>query len=440
MPAFERCDFGRILVVPRIVLFSTVLLCTTIGSSAQTDKLDDYLKAEIAKGRIPGLSAAVLRDGKLLTARSYGSANVEFSIPVSGDTLHQLASATKLFTGTAIMMLAEEGRLSLEDPAVKLLPELPAAWSNVSVQHLLSHTSGIPDWFEPSAGPQGNPLDLQATRDEIMKKISAKPVEFRPGEKWSYNQAGPVLLGMIIEKISGRTFEDFLDQRIFKPLAMTATRFGNSRDVIKNLNPTWYMWENNALRRFDLDYPKWSYPGAGLNTTISDLAKWDAALYTETLVKRSTLERMWTRTRLNSGETADYGLGWVVFDLEGHKAVGHGGGRNNWIVHFVDSKLTIIVLSNLFRADALSLGQRYFCALSSTATTSAVTGALAMGKSLVSASHRRASPVTAADGEARGVLLAGTNPDRRGSPRILRHRRARPSAVSERSCPRVARV
>jgi CubicO group peptidase (beta-lactamase class C family) len=342
-------------MVPRIVLLSALLLCATIGTSAQTDRLDDYLKAEIAKGRIPGLSAAVLRDGKLLTAKSYGLANVEFSIPVSRDTLHQLASATKLFTGTATMMLVEEGKLSLEDRVVKLLPELPAAWSTVTIQHLLSHTSGIPDWFEASAGPQGNRLDLQATRDEIIKKISGKPVEFQPGEKWSYNQAGPVLLGMVIEKISGGTFEDFLDQRIFKPLAMTTTRFGNSRDVIKNLNPMWYMWENNALRRFDLDYPKWSYPGAGLNTTISDLAKWDAALYTEKLVKRSTLERMWTHTRLNSGETADYGLGWSVFDLEGHKAVGHGGGRNNWIVHFVDSKFTIIVLSNLFRADALSL-------------------------------------------------------------------------------------
>jgi D-alanyl-D-alanine carboxypeptidase len=340
--------------VPRIILLSTLLLCTTIGTSAQTDKLDEYLKAEIAKGRIPGLSAAVLRDGKVLTARSYGLANVEFAIPMSRETLHQLASATKMFTGTAIMMLVEEEKLSLEDPVVRLLPELPAAWSNVTVQHLLTHTSGVPDWFEANAGPRGNPLDAQATRDEIIKKISGKPVEFQPGEKWSYNQAGAVLLGMVIEKISGRTFEDFLEQRIFKPLTMTATRFGNSRDVIKNLNPTWYMWENDALRRFDLDYPKWSYPGAGLNTTISDLAKWDAALYTEKLVKRSTLERMWTRTRLNSGELADYGLGWVVFDLEGRKAVGHGGGRNNWIVHFVDSKLTIIVLSNLFRADALS--------------------------------------------------------------------------------------
>jgi D-alanyl-D-alanine carboxypeptidase len=341
-------------VVPNRLL-PVVLLCSIIASSAQTEKLDDYLRAEMAKGRIPGLSAAVLRDGKLLTARSYGLANVEFSIAVSGDTLHQLASATKLFTGTAIMMLVEEGKLSLEDQVIKPLPELPAAWSNVTVQHLLSHTSGIPDWFEASVGPQGNRLDLRATRDEIIKKISGKPVEFQPGEKWSYNQAGPVLLGMIKKIISGGTFENFLDQRVFKPLAMTTTRFGNSRDVIKNLNPTWYMWENNVLRRFDLDYPSWSYPGAGLNTTISDLAKWDAALYTEKLIKRSTLERMWARTRLNNGQAADYGLGWAVFDLEGRKAVGHGGGRNNWVVHFVDSKLTIIVLSNLFRADALSL-------------------------------------------------------------------------------------
>lgn len=342
-------------MIPKPFLLPLVLLSSTIATSAQTDKIDDYLKAEMAKWRIPGLSVAVLRDGKLLTARSYGLANVEFSIPMSRETLHQLASATKMFTGTAVMMLVEDERLSLEDPVVRLLPELPAAWSNVTVQHLLTHTSGVPDWFEANAGPRGNPLDAQATRDEIIKKISGKPVEFQPGEKWSYNQTDAVLLGMVIEKISGRTFEDFLEQRIFKPLAMTATRFGNSRDVIKNLNPTWYMWENNALRRFDLDYPKWSYPGAGLNTTISDLAKWDAALYSEKLVRRSTLERMWARTRLNSGQPADYGLGWAVFDLDGQKAVGHGGGRNNWIVHFVDRKLTIIVLSNLFRADALSL-------------------------------------------------------------------------------------
>jgi CubicO group peptidase (beta-lactamase class C family) len=337
------------------LLLPLVFLCGTMATSAQPDKIDDYLKAETAKGRIPGLSVAVLRNGKLLTARSYGLANVEFSVPVTGDTVHQLASATKIFTGTAIMMLVEEGKLSLEDSVVKLLPELPAAWSNVNVQHLLTHTSGVPDWFEAAVGPRGNPLDAQATRDEIIKKISAMPVEFQPGEKWSYNQTGAVLLGMIIEKITGGPFENFFDQRIFKPLAMTTTRFGNSRDVIKNLNPTWYVWENNVLRRFDLDYPRWSYPGAGLTTTISDLAKWDPALYTEKLVKRSTLERLWARARLNSGQTADYGLGWTVFDVEGHKAVGHGGGRNNWIAHFVDSKLTVIVLSNLFRADAFSL-------------------------------------------------------------------------------------
>jgi len=339
----------------KTLFLSLVLLCGTMTTSAQTDKIDEYFKAEMTKSRIPGLSVAVLRNGKVLTARGYGLANVEFSVPVTGDTVHQLASATKIFTGTAIMMLVEEGKLSLDDPVVKLLPQLPAAWGNVTVQHLLTHTSGIPDWFEASAGPRGNILDSQATRDEIIKKISAKPVEFQPGDKWSYNQSGPVLLGMIVEKVAGRSFEDFLDQRVFKPLAMTTTRFGNSSDVIKNLNPTWYMWENNALRRFDLDYPRWSYPGAGLNTTISDLAKWDAALYTEKLVKRATLERMWARTRLNGGQPADYGLGWTVFDVDGQKAVGHGGGRNNWIVHFVDSKLTIIVLSNLFRADALSL-------------------------------------------------------------------------------------
>jgi D-alanyl-D-alanine carboxypeptidase len=332
-----------------------LILCSTIAVSAQADKLDQFVNAEMAKNRIPGASIAVLREGKLLTARAYGLANVEFAVSVSGDTVHQLASATKPFTATAVMLLVEQGKLSLDDTVVKLLPELPAAWSKVTVRHLLTLTSGLPDWFDASAGPRGNLSDSQANREEILKKISGRPLEYQPGEKWSYNQTGPVLLGMIIEKVSGTTFENFLGERLFTPLGMTATRFGNSRDVINNLNPTWYMWEKDALRRFDLDYPRWSFPGAGLNTTISDLAKWDAALQAGRIVKRSTVEQMWTPARLNSGRTAEYGLGWYVLDLDGRKAVGHGGGRNNWIVHFVDSKVTIIVLSNLFRADALSL-------------------------------------------------------------------------------------
>src|SRR5262249_42769704 len=154
------------------------------------------------------------------------------------------------------------------------------------------------------------------------------------GEKWAYNQTGYVLLGMIIEKVTGKAYPQFVEESMLKPLGMTATRFGGDRDVIKNLNPAWYTWENGTLGRTGgISYPTWAYSAAGLNSTVRDLAKFDAALSAEKLLKKASLEQMWAPAKLNSGAKAGgkvlgYGLGWAILDYQGHKAVGHGGGTN----------------------------------------------------------------------------------------------------------------
>jgi CubicO group peptidase (beta-lactamase class C family) len=252
-----------------------------------------------------------------------------------------------------MMMLVQEGMIALDDCVSTYLPDLPAAWSDVTLRQLLSHTSGLPHYD----GITASSPDRSYSRDSILEEVSKLPIEFSPGEKWAYNPFGYVLLGMVIEKVTGKTYPLYVEERILKPLGMTATRFGNDLDVIRNLNPAWYAWQNNTLgRTAGLAYAPWVYTGAGLNSTVLDLVKFDAALYTEKLLKESIKEQMWTPVKLNSEikneKASGYALGWIVLNHRGHKYVGHGGGMNNWILRFVDDKLTVIVLCNLLGFDS----------------------------------------------------------------------------------------
>jgi D-alanyl-D-alanine carboxypeptidase len=255
------------------------------------------------------------------------------------------------------MMLVEAGDLSLDDSVGSILPNLPAAWTDVTVRHLLSYTSGIPDCLHlpPSSA------DRPDTLEEIVQKVAVLPMASQPGEKWSYHQTSHVLLGMIIETMSGKPYAEFVRERIFEPLEMTATRFRDcssamlgkvfSADTIPN-RATVYAREGDTLRSVEIYFPPSAYMSAGLYSSVADLARFDAALYTEKLLKKSSLEAMWAPTRLNSGKTAGYGLGWSLGTYRGHRTVGHSGGAA--VAHFtrfLDDKLTIILLTNLGSGD-----------------------------------------------------------------------------------------
>jgi D-alanyl-D-alanine carboxypeptidase len=330
-----------------------LLFCALAPSRA--NKVEDFIRAEMQKLHIPGLSIAVVRDGKVVLATGYGLANVEFSVPATKETMYQLLSVTKMFTGTAIMMLIEEGKLSLDDPVTKLLPDLPATWSAVTVRHCLSHTSGLKDFLElPEWERVVDDRSVQDAHspDEIVPRVSQCPLEFRPGESWSYNHTGYFLLGRIIERASGKPYAGFLDERIFRPLGMTATRFGDYSAVMKNRAGR-YLWKDNTLSNLAYFIPTWIYTGGGLNSTVLDLAKWDAAFDTERLLKKSSLQKMWTPFQLHSGRTAGYGLGWYVGEYSGHGWVGHSGGAGlSNLIRFVDDKLTVILLTNLDSGDS----------------------------------------------------------------------------------------
>lgn len=323
-----------------------LLLCLTFVTAA-ADTVDEYIQKQMAALHIPGVAVAVVKDGKPVLAKGYGMANVEWGVPVTENTVYQLASVSKQFTATGIMMLVEEGKLSLDDKLPKFFDKLPAAWGNVTVRQLLNHTSGIKSYT--SLPSFEKTLRQDFTKEEIIKMAADAPVDFAPGEKWLYNNTGFYLLGMMIEKVSGKEYGTFLNERIFQPLGMTSTRLNDLHEVIK-LRATGYAWEGGKLRNGEYVSPTQPFSAGALISTVTDLAKWDAALYTEKLLKRASLEQMWTPEKLNDGKPLTYGYGWGVDVYRTRKRVSHGGGINGFstfISRFVDDKLTVIVLSNL---------------------------------------------------------------------------------------------
>jgi CubicO group peptidase (beta-lactamase class C family) len=332
------------LCLPLIFLLSISCLAQ---NSVET-KVDEYIRAEMQAQQIPGLALAVIKDGKMIIARGYGFANVEHQVPVKPETIFQSGSTGKQFTATAVMMLVEEGKLSLDDKITKYFPDGPEAWQNITVRHLLTHTSGMTDY------PQDFDLRRDYTEDELFQRIKTIPLAFQPGEKWSYSNLAYVMLGILIHKVSGKFYGDYLQERIFKPLDMTTARIISESDIVAN-RAAGYRVVNGQLKNQSWVSPSLNTTADGaLYFTIYDMAKWDAALYTEKLLKRSSLEQMWTPVKLNDGKTQPYGFGWALGQVRGHRIIEHGGawqGFKAQISRYVDDKLTVIVLANQIRTN-----------------------------------------------------------------------------------------
>lgn len=208
-----------------IALIGLICFVPVAFGQNQAKKVDAFVKEKMAANHIPGLSLAVVREGKIIFAKGYGMVNLELSVPANEKNVFPIYSITKTFTAVAVMMLVEEGKISLEDSITKHLAELPADWNKITIRHLLTHTSGLSDVCDSPADPC---FQFTAfTRDEIIKFAADLPVKFQPGERWDYGNTGFFLLGMLIEKISGKPYEQFLHERIFQPLEMRDTRLEN---------------------------------------------------------------------------------------------------------------------------------------------------------------------------------------------------------------------
>ncbi len=316
-------------------------------------KVDAYVNGEMRAEKIPGLALAIVGDGKIVKAKGYGLANIELDVAVKPETIFQTGSVGKQFTATAVMMLVEEGKIHLDDPLGKYLPDSPASWNNITVRNLLTHTSGVPDYESDSLTKKGAAfinLRNDYTEDELFTKFSGLPLDFPPGSKWSYSNSGYVLLGILIHKVAGQFYGDVLQERIFRPLGMTSTRIISEADIIPN-RAAGYRLVNGEIKNQEWVSPMLNTTADGaLYTNVLDMAKWDAALYTEKLLKKGSLDQMWSAVRLNDGKTAPYGFGWDVTEVNGYRLIEHGGawqGFTTQISRYVDDRFTVIVLTNL---------------------------------------------------------------------------------------------
>ena len=306
----------------------------------------DSLMSSAYKPGEPGAAVIVVKDGQVLLRKGYGMADLELGVRVEPDMRFRIGSVTKQFTAVAVLMLAEEGKLALDDPVTKFLPGYPTHGHTITVEHLLTHTSGIKSYTDM---PEWLPLwRKDMTLDTLIAFFRDQPMDFTPGEKWAYDNSGYVLLGAIIEKASGKPYADFVRERIFVPLGMTSTCYDTTDNVVRRRVPGYQRstegWTNAPY--LSMTQP---YAAGALMSTVDDMAKWDAALYTERLVKQSSLKRAWTPYTLKDGKPTGYGYGWVMAGVQGHASIEHGGGINGFVCNAVrlpDDRVYVAVLSN----------------------------------------------------------------------------------------------
>jgi CubicO group peptidase (beta-lactamase class C family) len=377
---WQRC-WNRIATALCLAPF---ILITTVAVT-RADATDDYVRDQMAKRKIPGLSVAVIRDGHIVKEAAYGKASLELNVPATLDTSYALASMTKIFTAAAIMQLIQEGRISLDEPVTQILPQLPPPWSAVTIRHCLSHTSGLPDVVTDDI----NVITVNGERDLALAEMAKVPLK-PTGVASVYNQTGYVLLSMIIEKISGSSYEKFVQDRLFNPAGMKSARFGDAWAIIPGRADLYTALDitpdhlkllvregrpvplTDKILRYGSKYmPDYLAPAGLLNGSIRDLVSWEVALSQGKLLNSATLAEMSAPSKLADGKDGIWGLGFVTVPMSvfggtaamksgaafgPYATVSYGGGAAAWRLAIPEKHLIVIVLTNLQGAnpDALA--------------------------------------------------------------------------------------
>jgi CubicO group peptidase (beta-lactamase class C family) len=332
-----------------LVSFATVTAAQMVTPIAAVER---YIRAELARQRIPGLSVAILRGDSLVLARGYGYANLEHHVRATDSTVYQVGSVTKQFTAAAVVMLSEQRRLGLDDPITRYLPEGESVWRGVTIRHLLTHTSGIPeidtpDWWRHDY-----------TESELVRLVATQPLGFVPGASWSYGSIGYALLGVIVHRVTGVPWADFLRDRIFRPLGMRSARVNSDAAIVPN-RAAGYEFVDDTLKN-----QWWASPTVkamadlGLSLSVHDLVRWSIGLDQGKVLSRTALDASWTPVRLASGASYPYGLGWHLSQQRGYRRIGHGGSwQGFWttIQRYPEFGLTVVVLANLAQANPESI-------------------------------------------------------------------------------------
>lgn len=327
----------------------TVLALASVTALACATPVDDEVKRFMTFFMTPGVSLAVVKDGKLVYAKGYGVANVEDGAKVRPDTVFRIASVSKQFLAAGIMVLEQDGKLSVDDKLTKYFAGTPPEWSEITLRHLLNHTSGL-----QRETPGYEPFGDAPLLDQIKKGFSTK-LEFPTGTKFQYCNYGYFMLAQIIEQVSGQPWSEFMRNRVFLPAGMTATDVTNEDLVLPNRARA-YAHDNGVL----VNMPPWTAvrPSGAFMSTVLDLAKWDALLWTNKVLSDASKAKMWAQTVLPSGEQTGYGFGWFFEEDRGHRVIRHDGGLVGFATNFsryVDDKVTVIVFANELETRAETL-------------------------------------------------------------------------------------
>ena len=335
-----------ILFVLAVALLPGPLEAQSAPSEA---RIDAVVRAAMERQKIPGTAVAVIHKGSVLLAKGYGEANVEHRVPVTPDTIFQSGSVGKQFTAAVIMLLVEQGKLALDDPLTKYFPEGPAHWREIRIRHLLTHTSGIPDYT-------GGSIDYRKDHSEddlLLMAYGLKP-EFPAGARWNYSNTAYVLLGIVARKVSGRFYGDILREQVFAPAGMRTARVISEADIVPN-RAGGYRLQRGELKNQDWVAPSLNTTADGaLYLSLRDLMAWDTAVRQRKILKRESWALVLSPVSLNSGKTYPYGFGWGVNTVNGRRVEAHGGswqGFQTFIGRFPDDELSVIVLANLAQAD-----------------------------------------------------------------------------------------
>lgn len=322
---------------------------TAASTSTQTtevqlaSQIDDFLIALVEQDLFSG-TILVASGGKVLISKGYGMADLENEVPNTPQTKFRLGSITKQFTAMAILQLQQEGKLNVQDPICKYMTnDCPEAWESITIQHLLSHTSGIHNFTDTPGYPNFKKQSVKPY--QIISQFRDLPVDFMPGEKWSYSNSGYIILGYIIEKVSGQSYAIFLQKHIFEPLQMADTAYANNLMVIKHRAAGYSSKYTNA-DYIDMSVP---YAAGGVISTVEDLFRWDQALYTDELIPQALRDEMFTPFVPVPDTNLGYGYGWFIGKQLDHVLISHGGNIEGFcakIDRYPSEKVTIIVLSN----------------------------------------------------------------------------------------------
>ena len=335
-------------------------LCLTLGiaasASAQTlpapataQRLADSLsRAFVASGGAPSVVVSVVRGKDTLLLGGYGMADLENQLPATAKSVYRIGSVTKQFTAAAVMQLVEQGKVKLDDPIGKHLPTLPEAWKPATVRQLLKHTSGIPSYTALGQAWRSRWGEDMPT-DTIVALTAAKPLDFPIGTKYAYNNSGYVILGMLIEKVTGRTWGEDLEERFSKPLGLSDTRNCLTQDIIPNRGQGYEQkkeggWVNSPF--LSMSQP---HAAGAMCSTASDLIRWNQALHNGKVVSAESYRQMTTAEGAASEGRRQYGFGLAIDSIAGRKAISHGGGipgfitANTWIP---SAELSVTVISN----------------------------------------------------------------------------------------------